>query len=176
MQPAVNSPMLARLNLRAIAFVAVILFLIGWPVYTYFEEALTHGIHDRGGYKEVDLKAIGFFQFDSKTLMLRDVPAAFRALDGQKVLLTGLVKPLLQSGPNITEFALLYSESCQCGFSGPPQVQEKVYATAAPGAKLNYDRDGYYEVMGRLHVTLKKSGEDIIEVYHLDAESIKPVQ
>ncbi len=176
MQIAVHPPRVARVNCRAIAFVSIILFLGGWPVYTYFSETFTHGIHDRGGYKEVDLRAIGFFQFDSKTATLRDVPAAFRALDGQKVLLTGLVKPFQQSGPDITDFELLYSESCQCGFSGLPQVQEKVFATAAPGAKLRFDKYGYYEVMGRLQVTMKKDHGEVIEVYHLYAESMKPVQ
>ena len=35
----------------------LMLFLIGWPAYTYLDEVITGGIHDRGGFKEVDLKA-----------------------------------------------------------------------------------------------------------------------
>ena len=176
METTIKPPLTQRINFRALAFVSIIVFLVGWPIYTFVSETVTHGIHYHGDYKEVDLKAMGFFQFNPKTAQLQDVPAVFRALDGQKVLLTGLVKPLLQSGPDITEFAVLYSESCQCGFSGPPQVQEKVFATAAPGARLHYDREGYYEVLGRLHVALKHEGDEVTEVYHLDAESIKPLQ
>jgi hypothetical protein len=167
-----------RINLRLILFTGTLLLLIGWPIYTFLAETLTHGIHDRGSYKEVDLKAMGFFQFNPRRATLNDVPAVYRGLDGKKVLLTGLVKPLDQAGANISGFTLLYSETCQCGFGGAPQVQEKVFATAVPGTKLRYEGSGYHEVFGTLHVTMKKDQEtgEVVEVYHLDVESIKPIQ
>src|SRR5438067_13238224 len=89
---AVTKPPLSeRINFRAIIFAGVVLLLIGWPVYTYISETITHGIHDRGGYKEVDLKQMGFFEMDPSNASLKDVPPQFRALDGQKVLLKGEV-------------------------------------------------------------------------------------
>src|SRR5882762_8316479 len=96
-----------RINFRVIIFAGVLLFLLGWPVYAFLSETLTRGIHDRGSYKEVDLKAMGFFRIDPHNATLTDVPAAYRALDGQRVLLRGLVDPQRQAGPQITEFTLL---------------------------------------------------------------------
>jgi hypothetical protein len=177
MDTAQRLPLTHRLNLRALIFVAVLLFLLGWPVYTFLSETLTNGIHNRGAYKEVDLKAMCCFRIDSHAATLKDIPAAYRALDGQKVMLTGLVDPQSQAGPDVTEFTLLYSKTCGCGFGGLPQVQEKVFATAAPGRVLQYSGDRYYKAIGTLHVTMKRNESDgeIIEVYHLDADTIEPL-
>ena len=38
---------------------AVVLLLIGYPVYTFVQASRTHGIQDMGGMKVVDLKALG---------------------------------------------------------------------------------------------------------------------
>src|SRR5438552_3722537 len=87
----VKAPLSERVNLRIVFFAALILFLLGWPVYTFVSETLTHGIHDRGSYKEVDLKALGFFEMDPSSATAKDVPKQYRDLDGQKVLLRGEV-------------------------------------------------------------------------------------
>jgi hypothetical protein len=170
-------PLSQRINLRPLVFAGVIVFLLAWPVYTFLSETLTAGVHDRGSYKEVDLKAMCCFRMDPITATLKDIPAAYRALDGQKVMLTGLVLPRNQSGSEITGFSLLYSYSCGCGMGGQPQVQEKVFATAPPGRPLHFNGEAYSKVLGTLHVTMKRNDIDgqIIEVYHLDAESIKPM-
>ncbi len=178
MDAALKLHLSQRLNPRILIFVAVLLFLLGWPVYTFLSETLTAGIHDRGDYKEVDLKAMCCFRMDPINATLKDIPARYRALDGQKVMLTGLVVPPQdESGSEITTFSLLYSYTCGCQLGGPPQVQEKVFATAPSGRPLHFNGEAYSKVIGTLHVTMKRSeiNGEITEVYHLDAESIKPM-
>jgi hypothetical protein len=71
---------------------------------------------------------------------------------------------------------LQYSTTSCCIGAGPPLVQEKVFATAAPGRKLRLASDGYHQVFGTLHVTMKRDDNgDLNEVYHLEAESIEPL-
>ena len=179
MEAAIKPPLVERINFRALCFGGLLLFLLGWPVYTFLAETLTHGVHNHGSYKAVDLKALGFFQMDPHAATLKDVPAAYRALDGQRVLLEGLIDASREAGPKITEFTLLYSRMSCCVFGAPTQVQERVYATANPGCQIEIrgGADATYEVMGTLHVTLKRDEDtgEVVEVYHLDAESIKPV-
>jgi hypothetical protein len=176
---SVKPPLSQRFNLRILIFAGVVLFLLGWPVYTFLSETLTHGVHDRGSYKEVDLKALGNFDFDKESGKVTDVPAAYRALDGQKVLLTGEIYAPHEAGPNVSEFELVYSIQ-KCCFNGPPRVQERVFSTVKKGKKVDYRGEGYHKVLGTLHVTMKQdklpSGEagPIVEVYHLDVDSIEP--
>src|SRR5258708_10376784 len=115
MDAALKLPLSQRLNPRILIFVAVLLFLLGWPVYTFLSETLTAGIHDRGDYKEVDLKAMCCFRMDPISATLKDIPEKYRALDGQRVMLTGFVVPTEHSGYEITNFSLLYSYACGCG-------------------------------------------------------------
>src|SRR5437016_5288011 len=152
-------PLSHRINLRALTFVAVLLFLLGWPVYTFLSETLTGGIHDRGDYKDVDLKAMGSFRIDPYAGALKDIPSRYRALDGQKVRLSGLVLPRDQAGDRITGFTLQYSTMSCCVGNSLPLVQEKVYATATPAANLRMTNASYYYVFGTLHVTLKRTAE-----------------
>ena len=158
-----------------VAFAAIILFLLGWPIYTFVSETLTSGIHNRGSYKEVDLKAIGFFELNPMNATLKDVPAQFRALDGQKVLLSGEVFSPTAARGKITEFTLVYSIQ-KCCYGGPPKVQERVFATVAPDKAVEFAGDGYHDVLGTLHVTMKRDERkgEVVEVYHLDVDSMKP--
>src|SRR2546423_2911754 len=143
-------PLSQRINLRALTFIAVLLFLLGWPVYTFVSETLTGGIHDRGSYKEVDLKAMGNFQFDETAGKITDVPKQYRDLDGQKVMLQGQIYDPREAGKNITEFELVYSIQ-KCCFSGPPRVQERVFAFITPATKkVKYSGDGEHKVLGTL--------------------------
>jgi hypothetical protein len=169
----------ARLvNLRIPLFASIALLVVGWPVYSYVSEAWTGGIHDRGAYKEVDLKAMGYFRLDPYSPSIRDVPARYRRLDGQKVLLTGLIQPHAQAGENISEFTLVYSEVSCCVGSGPPLVQEQVHSTARAGARLRYRKPGYYHVLGTLHVAVRtdESNGVATEVYAMDVDSIEPIK
>ena len=180
METAAKLPLSQRINFRIIIFAGIVLFLLGWPVYTFLSETLTHGIHNRGAYKEVDLKAMGNFDFDRDTGKLTDVPPQYRALDGQKVLLNGEIYAPREAGPKVEEFELVYSIQ-KCCFNGPPRVQERVFSTVNKDNKnVSIRGEGYHKVLGTLHVTMKHdklpNGElgAVSEVYHLDVDSIEP--
>src|SRR5947209_11256216 len=142
--PAAKPPLSERVNFRMIIFAAVVLFLIGWPVYTFLSESLTGGIHNRGGFKEVNLKALGQFDFDPAGGSLTDVPAQYRALDGQKVLLEGEIYDPNEAR-DITAWELVYSIQ-KCCFNGPPRVQERVFCTAPAGKSFKLNSAGYHKV------------------------------
>src|SRR4051812_46504472 len=57
-----KEPWTSKVNFRMLAFAGVLLLLIGYPIYVYFDSVVSGGIHDvGGGYKEVDLKAMSVF-------------------------------------------------------------------------------------------------------------------
>src|SRR5262249_15408102 len=137
-------------------------------------------VYNRGSYKEVNLRALGNFEFDPDYGKITDVPARYRELEGQKVLLSGEIYSLHEAGPNVGEFQLVYSIQ-KCCFNGPPRVQERCFATVSRDTKkVTVRGDGYHNVMGTLHVTVKReklpNGElgGVTEVYHLDVDSIEP--
>jgi hypothetical protein len=175
MDTTLKAPIAARINLRMILFAGIVLALVGVPVYTFVNESLTHGIHNRGAYKEVDLKAMGFFEINPVNATLKDVPEQYRMLDGQKVLLSGEIFSPFAAKGKISEFTLVYSIQ-KCCFNGPPKVQERVFATVAPDKTVEYAGDGYHDVVGTLHVTMKRDpkNQEVVEVYHLDVDSLKP--
>ena len=88
-------PVTQRINIRMVIFGLVLLAIVGFPTYWYLSIALTGGIRDAGnGYKEVDLMSMVTFPFDQKFGSVEDVPPKYRALDGQKVILTGEMVPM----------------------------------------------------------------------------------
>ena len=180
MDTSLNMPATQRVNLRMIVFFGVVLFLLGWPVYTFISETVTHGIHDHGSYKSVDLKAMGNFEFNPESATLASIPPEYRSLDGKRVELTGELYAPHEAGPKVKEFELVYSIQ-KCCFGGPPKVQERVYSTVAPDKHFEYRYGVYHKVIGTLHVTLRRtplpSGDPgpVTEVYHLDVESVEPI-
>src|SRR5690606_20800474 len=99
--------------------------MVGFPVYWLVDAMVTGGIKDRGDYKEVDLKAMSDWDFDQVRGSLEDVPPQWRALDGERVLLTGEMWAPNSFGGALDRFELVYSIS-KCCFSGPPQIQHFV--------------------------------------------------
>jgi hypothetical protein len=179
METALKAPLAERVNVRMIVFFGVVLFLLGWPVYTFVSEVVTHGIHDHGTYKEVDLKAMGNFDLNPMTATLASVPPEYRNLDGQRVALQGEIYSPHEAGPRVTEFQLVYSIQVCC-FGGPPKVQERVFATVPSGKAFNLNRGGAHKVVGILHVTMHRpevpdgiGPAPVAEVYHLDVESVE---
>ena len=170
----VHIPLSERINVRMIVFAALLLVLIGVPMYWYLDAAISGGVKDAGGgYKEVDLKAMSNFLFDQTNGTIDDVPAQFRALDGQKVILYGEMWQPTSAGNSIGSFELVYSIA-KCCFSGPPQVQHFVKATVINGKEVGY-YDGLVKVTGTLHVDVKKGAGKVERVYELDVESVDPV-
>jgi len=167
-------PTASRVTPRMVFFILVVLLLVGYPVYVFLESALTGGIRDRGGYKEVDLKAMSLFHFDQESGTIEDVPQKWRELDGQKVKVVGEMWDPYSAGNQVVGFQLVYSIA-KCCFSGPPQIQHFVQARVVPGKSVGYDT-GPVEVTGtlRVNVTRNELGK-ITGVYHLEVESARPV-
>src|SRR6187455_1442525 len=107
-------PITSRVTLRMIFFILVVLLLVGYPVYVFLESALTGGIRDRGGYKEVGLKAMSLFHFDQENGTIDDVPQKWRELDGQKVKVVGEMWDPYSAGNQVVGFQLVYSIAKCC--------------------------------------------------------------
>jgi hypothetical protein len=101
-----RQPLGQRINFRMIVVVAVVLFLVGFPVYTYLDAAITGGVENAGnGMKKVDLKSLGNFPFDDKNSTINDIPKKWRDLDNQTVILEGFMFPgMNSSAENIHAF------------------------------------------------------------------------
>jgi hypothetical protein len=77
------------------------------------------------------------------------------------------------AGAKGRRFQFVYNVT-KCCFSGPPQVQERVFVVAKKDIPI-YDMYTFAEVVGTLHVRVIKdptSGK-ITSVYDLDCESAK---
>jgi hypothetical protein len=176
--PAQSKPsVFERINLRMIVFVAVVIGLVGFPVYIYLQSAITGGIRDvGGGFKECDLKAMSLFTFDQNSGKDEDVPQKWRALDGQKVVLYGEIWDSHDaSDGRMMNFQLCYSIA-KCCFQGPPQVQHFVKVTASPDKSPVYYAPNLVRVTGVLHVKVvqdKEAGK-VKEVYSLDVDDVRP--
>ena len=169
---AAKVPLSQRVNLRIVAFIAVIALLVGYPVYVLISEQVTGGIHHTGGYVETNLKAMGNFQFDGSSGTIEDVPAQWRELDGKKLSLVGEIWAPNEASNEIRNFELVYSIA-KCCFGGPPKVHERVFCKVPDGKSISYE-GGFYNVKGTLHVSVKKEGGAVSSVYTLDVESATP--
>jgi hypothetical protein len=167
-----------RFPLRMLVFVAIVAVLLGYPMYVYLDSVMTGGIRDVGhGFKEVDLKAMSTFPFDQQAGTIEHVPAKWRALDGQKVVLYGeMWQPFEAGGGALAGFDLCYSIA-KCCFSGPPQIQHFVKARVKPGRTLYY-HPNQVKVTGVLHVSVEydKEAGKVASVYQLDVEDVEPVR
>jgi hypothetical protein len=162
------------INPRLIAFAAVMLLVVGYPLYIYIESEITHGVKQRGdGYTEVDLKAMSLFEFDQTAGKLSDVPQRWRELNGKKIIVRGEIAPTAFSAREANQFDLVYSVA-KCCFQGRPQVQHFVKSTV-----VNSDQAPYYqglvEVSGTLHVNVENDGQQVTSVYQIDVDKVKPV-
>ena len=165
-------PLFQRINFRMIFFGAVVLFLLGSPVYIFLSEKLTGGIRNRGDYLEVDLKAMSSFEMDQVQATMNDIPAKWRALDGKRVALEGEIYQPFEAGGQVGGFELVYSIA-KCCMSGPPKVQHFVHSKVEKGKKVAV-YGGLVRVMGKLHVKLVREEDRVKSIYQLEVESIEP--
>lgn len=165
-----------RVNVRLIVFVLAIsapfAYIVGRAVWS----SVTGGISDYGSYKKVDLKLLGSFPFDDQTGTLASVPEHYRTLDGQRVLFQGYMFQPQTAGKTGTKFQFVYDVN-KCCFSGPPLVQERVFAHAKTEVPI-YDQYTLAEIVGVLHVRLIKDEATgkTLSVYDMDVESAKFVE
>ena len=161
-----------RINLRLVIFAAVLLVIVGYPLYLYLDSEFTGGIKDAGnGYTQVDLKAMSSFAFDQVHGTNNDVPKKWRDLDGKKVVLYGEMWAPDSAGDELDHFDLCYSIA-KCCFSGPPQVQHFVKSRATKQALPFYS--GLVKVSGTLHVDVKPAQDKVGSVYQLDVDNVEP--
>lgn len=171
----VKVPFWKRINLRLTVFAAVILVIIGYPMYVYIDSEVSGGIKKgaAGLPTKVDLKAMSSFEFDQVNGQLEDVPKQWRELNGQKVELVGEIAPSTFSTNQLSEFELVYSRQ-NCCFSGTPQIQHFVQARLRNGVRAPY-YSAPVKVQGTLHVDVKSTGGRVSSVYRLDVDSVEPV-
>ncbi len=174
-KPSPKVPLSERINFRMIAVAAVVMFLIGYPVYMYVEAAMNGGVKKVGDVAEVDLKALGNFPFDEVNGTLKDVPPRYRELDGKKVILQGYPYVTNYAGDEIPEFQFVYNIA-KCCFGGPPKVQERVFAHAPKGGTVPNYSGSFATMEGTLHVRPQVDGGKIVSLYDLDIDKIALVQ
>ncbi len=168
-----KQPWSQRVNLRLIAMAAIVLGLVGFPVYYYIRESVTGGIINRGDYVEVNLKAMSNFPFDQTNGKFEEIPEQFRQLDGKRVLLEGEMYAPNSWAPQIGTFELVYSIQ-KCCLSGPPQIQHFVQSRVLNDGKVPF-LPGLVRVLGTLHVDVQKDAGRVVSVYRLDVERVEPV-
>ena len=170
-----GGPSLAeRLNVRLMLFLLVVLVPVGGLGYVYFKNAASDGITAAGnGYKQVDFQKMVNFTFDQRNGTLADVPAKWRALDGQKVILDGEIAPGKTASGTTKEFDLVWSVS-NCCMTGSPQVQHFVHSKVAGDGSVRVYRQPV-RARGTLRVDVTKRDGDISGVYWLDVESLEPL-
>jgi hypothetical protein len=148
---------------------------VGVPFYIWANELITGGIHDHGTFKEVDLKAMSSFDMDQVNAKMEDIPARYRALEGQKVLLIGEMWAPQEAGEGrLSYFVLVYSKT-KCCFSGPPLAQHFVDANVMRGASVYY-YDTPVRVWGKIHISIRKDAGVIKSIYHVDVEKVVPIE
>ncbi len=164
-------PRRRSINWRIWIFAIAVLMIPAGIGYIYLSDALSGGIHNRGDYYEVDLKHLGFFEFDPLKGTSDSIPKEFRELDGQRVLLRGEMWSA-ESSQQGQDFQLVYSIA-KCCFGGPPKVQERVFAHAPNEVQIY---GGMVDVIGRIHVKVERDETGIVRsVYRLDVEHVKPI-
>jgi hypothetical protein len=164
-------PARSGINFRLMAFIMLVSSPFVWCAYAGVRYVFNGGIEDHGGYKKIDLKAIGNFNFDQFTGNINDVPTIYRKLDGQRVMLDGYMFSSTGAS-NVHDFQLVYNIQ-RCCFGGPPKVQERVFVFCPPGKIIGMN-SAYMQMVGTLHVQVTQDkGGAITSVYTMDLENAR---
>lgn len=158
-------------NVRIAAFLLLISAPFAWFLYLFIHQQMTHGVSVKGDKAYVDLKALGNFPFDQENGSLRDVPSQFRQLDGKRVVLDGFMFVRGGSAPRVRQFEFVYNIN-KCCFTGPPLVQERVYAFVPDHDTVPFV--DFCRLTGILHVNVQKEAGKVQTVYTLDVERLDP--
>ena len=164
-------PIWRRITLRSLLVVAAAAFVLVYPIYNVLDAAISHGIHRTGDLLVVDMKAMSDFDFDQLNGVTSDIPAAYRNLDGKRVMLAGEMFVPNSAAGRLDRFQLVYSIA-HCCFSGPPKVQHFVNATVPAGRDVEY-HPGVVDVIGTLHVQAEHADGRVASVYRLDVERVE---
>ncbi len=167
-------PLSERINFRLLTIAVVFSLLVGIPVYNFVKLQVSHGIERNGDRFDVDLKKMGFFDFDEHSGTIDNVPPDYRKLDGKEIALEGFIAPTSVSSDKINAFELVYNVA-KCCYGGPPKVQERVFAYV-PNGTIDYTPDEI-RIIGTLHVVLNKDKDTgkIVTVYTMDVKRAEPL-
>ncbi len=165
------SPRRGTINIRMIAFLAIVSFPFIWFGYIFLNDRLTNGIEHHANYEEVNLKAMGNFPFDQRDGSVDSIPARWRQLDGKRVMLEGFMWAGRSAAPRINEFQFVYSIT-KCCFNGPPLVQERVFARTKDNASVAYFGD-LVKITGTMHVKVEKDAGVVTAVYSMDVDKVE---
>jgi hypothetical protein len=160
----------ASWTLKLMAVAAAV--IVGYPLFDAIDTAVPHPPHKRGDVWVCDLKTLSSFELDQVHGQTRDIPRAFRDLDGKRVEMAGQMWAPYRADGRVRDFDLVYSVA-NCCFCGPPKVQHLVKAKLRNGASIRY-QGGRVEVTGTLHVGVQTSGDSIESVYRVDVDSVEP--
>ena len=167
---AARKPRQQFLGLRFIMVLAICACVCGGVLYGVV--SFHGGIRQSRDGAVVDLRALGFFQFDQNIGTLNNVPSKFRALDGQKVVLEGfMVYP--DSATDPTQFQFVYNIQ-NCCFNGPPLVQERVFVNVPEGRRIEFTNN-CARIIGTLHIRIEKDNDKIVKLYTMDVDKAEPL-
>lgn len=160
---------------RIAIVVGALALVVGWPVYSFISERVTGGVHDRGSYKEVDVATLASFKLNMRSGTIDDVPARFRALDGQRVRVRGFVHSIVESDGVWTKAFLLASRYQSQWGPGSLDAQERVSVFVPDGRKISVEANKYYWVTGTMHVKVLRDERDgIYRVFAVDLDELEP--
>jgi hypothetical protein len=79
------------------------------------------------------------------------------------------------SADKVASFQFVYNIT-KCCFSGPPLVQERIFAFVPQHAEVTYYGSDECRLIGTLHVKVQKDdGGKIASVYTIDVNRIEPL-
>jgi hypothetical protein len=162
------------INFRLIAFLAIVAMPFLWFAYIFINQTLTGGIERGANFAKVDLKSLGYFEFDKDNGTINDVPRKWRELDGQKVQLEGFMWASRAASPRIRDFEFVYNIT-KCCFSGPPQVQERVFVHVPDNRPPMPLVGDFMRMTGILHVKVVRQDGVVQSIYTLDVQEAEPV-
>ncbi len=161
-----------KLTWRRGLLAVIVIYIAGYPIYSYVESQVRGGIYRHGDRISVDLQAMSDFEMNQITGESAAIPRRFRDLDGRRVELVGEIWAPLTTDRKLGAFDLVYSIG-KCCFNGPPKVQHFVKATVPNHQEVDY-REGLVNVTGILHVGLRRSDGVLQSVYRIDVEEVRP--
>jgi hypothetical protein len=131
-------------------------------------------------YRIVDFQWLASYPFDAPNDKLtndaaiaqveKQIPAAIKALDGQKVIVRGFMVPIKDVQGHATEF-LLVRDQPTCCYSGMTTITEFV-SVKVPSPGVASIMDQPVTVQGKLHVGAVLESGYVMGIYQMDGEKL----
>jgi hypothetical protein len=126
------------------------------------------------GFREVSFKQLASFNAATTAdgngpKFTGQIPSEINALNGQRVVVAGFLRPLTLHEGRVTSFNLLAREP-ECCVGGPPQLNELVFVRMKDGVQVTTPKPvavcgvlsvGEYRENGRLRALFVMEGESV---------------